>query len=175
MPKSSKEQIVADEIKILNELRNNSKLSYSDLAEKTGFSRQKVWRIVNNLEKNNTIWGYKTVIDEEKLDLKQYIILIKRKGTVPGKELLDITINRVLRDQLEKMGIFVEASYYTHGSYDWITIISAKNIHDVFKFNEGIRRKYHSIIENIQVIEILFPLHKEGIENPKKNKLLEFF
>ena len=39
MPKSSKEQIVTDEIKILKELRNNSKISYSDLAEKTGFSK----------------------------------------------------------------------------------------------------------------------------------------
>jgi DNA-binding Lrp family transcriptional regulator len=56
MAKSSQKQIQADEIKILKELRKNSRLSYNNLAVKCGFSRQKVWRLVNDLEKNKTMF-----------------------------------------------------------------------------------------------------------------------
>ena len=175
MAKSSREQIEVDEIKILKELRKNSRLSYNDLAEKCGFSRQKVWRIVNDLEKNKTIWGYSTVIDDEKLGLKQFFLFIKRKGVVPEKSLIDGTVDRVLKDRLGSMGITVEGSYYTHGNYDWISIVTGKNIREVKKFVEYIREDYQSILSDIQVTEVLFTIEKEGIENPKKNKLRGFF
>jgi Lrp/AsnC family leucine-responsive transcriptional regulator len=175
MVKSSKEQIEADEIKILKELRKNSRLSYNDLAEKCGFSRQKVWRLVNDLEKNKTIWGYSTVIDEEKLGLKQFFLFIKRKGGIPNKTQIDNTINRSLKDHLKQLGITVEASYYTHGTYDWINIITGKNVREVKKFIEHVREHYQNIISDIQVTEVLFTLEKEAIENPKKDKLREFF
>ena len=83
MPKSSKAKVEADEMKVLMELRKNSRQSLNELAEKCGFSRQKVWRIVNDLEKNQTIWGYSAVIDEEKLGQKQFFILIKKLATKP--------------------------------------------------------------------------------------------
>ena len=175
MVKSSKKQIEEDEIKILTELRKNSKMSYNDLAEKCGFSRQKVWRLVNDLEKNKTIWGHTTVIDEEKLGLKQFFLFIKRKGGVPEKSQIDNAINRSLKNQLKKMGITVEASYYTHGTYDWINIITGENIRDVKKFVEHVREHYQNIVSDIQVTEILFTLEKESIENPNKDKLREFF
>jgi len=77
MPKTSKEQITNDEKKILRELQKNSKESIDKLAKKCGFSRQKVWRIIKRLENNKTIWGYHTVVDDEKMGLKRYLILIK--------------------------------------------------------------------------------------------------
>ncbi len=175
MIKSSKEQIEADEIKILKELRKNSRLSYNELAEKCGFSRQKVWRLLNDLEKNKTIWGYSTVIDEEKLGLKQFLLFIKRKGGVPNKTQIDNAINRVLKDHLKQLGITVEASYYTHGNYDWINIITGKNVRDVKKFVEHVREHYQNVVLDIQVTEVLFTLEKQAIENPKKDKLREFF
>jgi len=175
MPKSSKEQIEVDEIKILKELRKNSRISYNDLAEKSGFSRQKVWRLVNDLEKNKTIWGYSTVIDDEKLDLKRFFLFIKRKGGVPEKSQIDNTINRVLKEQLKKMELAAEASYYTHGTHDWITILTGKNIRDVKKFVEHVREHYQEIVSDIQVTEVLFTLEKESIENPNKDKLRGFF
>ena len=56
MPKSSKDQIDADEKKIIKELQKNSKESIDKIAKKCGFSRQKVWRVIKRLEKNKTIW-----------------------------------------------------------------------------------------------------------------------
>ena len=70
MPKNSNEQIEKDEKKILKELRKNANKSINDIAKSLGFSRQKVWRIIKSLEKNNTIWGYSAILDEQKLGKK---------------------------------------------------------------------------------------------------------
>ena len=77
MPKSSVKQIEQDEKKILDELTKNANKSINDIAENCRFSRQKVWRVINNLEKNHTIWGYTAVVYEEKLNKKSYLMLIK--------------------------------------------------------------------------------------------------
>ena len=175
MPKSSKAKLEADEMKILMELRKNSRQSLNELAEKCGFSRQKVWRIINDLEKNKTIWGYSAVIDEEKLGLKQFFILLKKVGAKPGNIQVEIALDKDLKDKLESIGIFVDGSFYTHGSHDWIIIVTAKNIIEIKKLVESIRMDYHEYISDIQIIEIMFPVVKEGKENPKKTKLKEFF
>ena len=77
MPKSSRKQIDNDEKKILRELQKNSKESIDKIAKKCSFSRQKVWRIIKRLENNKTIWGYHAVVDNEKINMKSYILLIK--------------------------------------------------------------------------------------------------
>lgn len=175
MPKSSKAKVEADEMKVLMELRKNSRQSLNELAEKCGFSRQKVWRIVNDLEKNQTIWGYSAVIDEEKLGQKQFFILIKKLATKPPDRQAEIALDKARREKLEKAEIFIEGSYYTHGSHDWILIVNAKNIIEITKLVESIRKDYHDFISEIQIIEIMFPVVKEGKENPKKTNLKEFF
>ena len=76
MAKSSIKQIKEDEKKILAELQKNSRKSVDSIAEKCGFSRQKVWRLMNRLEENKTIWGYGAVVDNEKLELIEYVILL---------------------------------------------------------------------------------------------------
>ena len=68
MAKNSVKQIEQDEKKILEELSKNANKSINDIAEKCGFSRQKVWRVINNLEKNHAIWGYTAVVDEKKIN-----------------------------------------------------------------------------------------------------------
>ena len=76
MPKNSVKQIEKDEIKILGELTKNANKSINDIAKSCGFSRQKVWRVINNLEKNHTIWGYVAVVNQEKLNKKRYLMLM---------------------------------------------------------------------------------------------------
>jgi len=78
MAKNSREQILKDQKKIVRELSKNANKSINEIAKTCGFSRQKVWRIIKNLENNNTIWGYTAVIDDEKQDMKRYMVLIKR-------------------------------------------------------------------------------------------------
>ena len=131
--------------------------------------------IINDLEKNQTIWGYSAVIDEEKLGQKQFFILIKKLATKPPDRQAEIALDKARREKLEKAEIFIEGSYYTHGSHDWILIVNAKNIIEITKLVESIRKDYHDFISEIQIIEIMFPVVKEGKENPKKTNLKEFF
>ena len=67
MSKSSKEQIIDDEKKVIRELKKNAKASIDSIGKNCNFSRQKVWRIIKRLEENKTIWGYSSVFYDEKL------------------------------------------------------------------------------------------------------------
>jgi len=63
MAKTSEKQILLDEIKVLDTLEQHSKDSVDKIAKSCKFSRQKVSRIIKNLERNKVIWGYPLVTD----------------------------------------------------------------------------------------------------------------
>jgi len=80
LARSSFEQIRIDEMQVINELERNARESMDEIARNCDFSRQKVWRIVKTLEENNTIWGYTAVVDDDKIDRKKFVILVKKKN-----------------------------------------------------------------------------------------------
>ena len=175
MPKRSKEKVEIDVQKIVKLIQNNARISFNELAEQSGFSRQKIWRIIKNLEKNKTIWGYTTILDLEKLGLKQFFIMLKRKGGTKVDKQIESVINRKIKKQLEKIGVFIESSFYTHGDYDWISIATAESIKEIKKYLDYIHNDFSDILSDVKIIEVLFPLEKNNIENPNKQELLEFF
>ena len=176
MSKSSKAQIEADEKKVINGLKNNAKESIDAIAERCGFSRQKVWRIVQRLEKNNTIWGYHAVVDEDKLGQKRYFILIKRTSKPASQENTDLVLKRTLKGQAEKIGVIVESSYFLHGIYDWLLVVIAKDILHVKKFCELFNQLFkEGLVSDIQVLEVMFPVEVNGIPNPNIEQFLSFF
>ena len=127
MPKNSREQIDADEKKVIRELQKNSKGSIDKIAKRCSFSRQKVWRIIKRLEKNKTIWGYYAVVDNEKLDMKRYIMLIKRSNK-PIRDAVNKIIDLTMHCKREEIDVDVICSSYIHGHYDWMLIFTANNI-----------------------------------------------
>jgi len=175
MPKRSKEKVEADVQKIVKIFQSNARISLNDLAEKTGFSRQKIWRVIKNLEKNKTIWGYTTIFDINKFGLKQFFIMLKRKGGTQVEKQLENVINRKVKQILAEKGVFIESSFYTNGDYDWISLATAENIGQMKKFIDYINRDFGDILSDVKVIEVLFPLEKNNIENPNKKELKEFF
>jgi DNA-binding Lrp family transcriptional regulator len=175
MPKRSKDDVEADIKEIVRIFQNNARVSFNDLANKTGFSRQKIWRIIKGLEKDKTIWGYTTVFDTKKLGMKQYFIMLKRKHGAIIENQIENLINRNVKKQLEKMGVYIESSFYTNGEYDWISIASAEDIVHMKKYAEFIIKHFGSILSDVKIVEILFPLEKNNIENPKKEEIRDFF
>ena len=173
MAKSSKEQIDNDEKKILRELQKNSKESIDTIAKRCGFSRQKVWRIIKRLEKNKTIWGYSAIVDHEKLDLKHYLILIK-KSIKPVEETANTIITRELERKAAEIGVTIHASHYLHGLYDWQICFTAENIAKAKQFCEKIKALYFPIIKELELLEIIFAVKEGGIENPDVEKLRSF-
>ena len=173
MPKSSREQIDADEKKVLQELQKNSKESIDNIAKKCGFSRQKVWRTIKRLEKDKTIWGYSTIVDHEKLDLKHYLILVK-KAIKPVEEKVNTIITRELERKAAEIGVTIHASHYLHGRYDWQICFTAENLAKAKQFCEKIKALYFPIIKELELLEIIFAVKEGCIENPDVEKLKSF-
>ncbi len=175
MPKRSIKQIQKDQKKILDELTKNANKSINEIAQNFGFSRQKVWRIINNLEKNNTIWGYVAVTDEEKQDRKSYVTLIKRTNKPYTQELINKIVKRDLSKKGKQIGVEITSSIFTHGIYDWIICFNAQNIQVAKTFVEQINKIYEGYISDIHLIEKMFSAVNYGITNPEIKKLNEFF
>ena len=175
MPKSSRKQIDEDEKKILAVLESNAKESIDKIAKRCGFSRQKVWRVIKRLEKDKTIWGYHAVVDDNKIGLQQYFVLIKRTTKPFSKEHIDSIIKRVIKPEIAKMGIIVENASYVHGDFDGIHIIRASNVLQVKKYCEILNNLSKGYISDMKILEELFPIEKNGIVNPNIEELKDIF
>ena len=175
MPKSSLKQIEQDEKKILEELSKNVNKSINDIAKSLGFSRQKVWRVINNLEKNHTIWGYIAVVDNEKLNKKNYMMLIKRSNKPITNELINDVTSRKISDDVREIGIDIACSFFSHGNYDWIICFSAYNIREAKAFVEYINKLYEGFLSDVDLIELMFSAVRSGVRNPEIDKLNDFF
>ncbi|MBE3122091.1 MAG: Lrp/AsnC family transcriptional regulator [Thermoplasmata archaeon] len=173
MAKSSREQLDKDERKILAELQKNSNEGIETIAKHCGFSRQKVWRTIKQLEKNRMIWGYTAVIDEGKIEQKHFILLMKRKQKGFEEKIVDTLISRSFEAAVAKMGITIETSSYIHGEYDWITTFLASDIRQAKQFCNSIPIVYPDVFERFVLIETLFDIKKQHILNPDVKKLKE--
>jgi len=175
MAKNSIKQIEEDEKRVLNELSNQANKSVNEIAKKCGFSRQKVWRIIKNLESNKTIWGYVAITNEEKLNKKEFVVLIKRSNLALNKEVIDKIVKRDLDIESKKMGVEIMTSIYVNGVYDWVICFCAKDIKDAKRFCEKLTKTFEGVISEIQLLEKLFAAKKCGIENPDIKNLAKFF
>ncbi len=175
MPKSSKKQIDEDDKTLLKVLQTSSGDNIKDIAKKCGLSRQKVWRIKKRLEKDKTIWGYRAVVDDEKLGVKRYQILIKRTPVPVSKNLMDLMLDEELGKQLKNVGVEIDCSFFTHGYFDWTLCITAPDIKVTKRFIDTLKAKFEGCISEIQALEVIFPLVEGGLDNPNITKLREFF
>ncbi len=171
MPKNNKTKKELDESKILKLLMEDSRQTTHEIAKKLGFSRQKVWKTIKKLEKENVIWGYNTVIDENTIGRNSYFALLKGNGQFD--EIIGSSAERLKMKNAEKMNIVVLACFYVHGVYDWIVIFSAENIMDAKKFCGYIQKEYGSILDHIDLLENVFTLLRFGKINPNLEKIKE--
>ncbi len=174
MAKSSKDQIKQDENKLLSELVKNSKENIDTIAKHCGFSRQKAWRMMKQLETSHKIWGYTAIVDAETQGLQKFMLSIKRSH----KTLDPKTMTEIANDRLDKtistFGITIESSYYLHGEYDWILIFIAENLQDAKIFTDIILGAYPGVVDKANLSQILYVQRDHRIENPDHQKLKEF-
>jgi DNA-binding Lrp family transcriptional regulator len=169
MPKSSKKQIDEDDQKFLSILQNNSGDSIENIAKKCNFSRQKVWRIKKRMEKDMTIWGYNAVVDDNKLDRKRFVFLVKRSSKPTGEAINKIT-KLTAGQKGEKIGIDILSVGYMHGVYDVLIVILANDIKQAIKFQQIMISELPELIQKIDLIEYVFLLKDGGIKNPNIEK-----
>jgi len=173
MAKTSKDQILLDEIKVLDALEQHSKDSVDEIAKSCGFSRQKVWRIIKDLEKRKIIWGYTAVTDETAKNLKHFIVLVKRTMVPVDDTFRKEVVNALIDGQVPGL-VKVENIYFTHGISDWIFTFYTPNIISAKKFVDGAFDKYSKYILEYTLIETLFQIRKQGLKNPQIKNLIEY-
>jgi DNA-binding Lrp family transcriptional regulator len=167
------------EEKILRELQKNCRLSPDEIGKKCGCSRYKVNRIMKKLEDNNTIVGYTAVLNPTKLNLKYFILLVKR-STVPLDEDILKRIEASRKTDLSRETDFVPnvdvksiESLYVHGNYDWITTFTAKDISIAKDFCNKIIKYYNKYINNLELLEVVSPIRMNGLIIPSKEEMKE--
>ena len=166
MPKASREQIADDEKKIIRELQKNSKENIDKIAKKCGFSRQKVWRLIKRLENNKTIWGYSTIVDNEKADLTHYTVLFKRSIAPIGRKVQNQISEENIDNYFPELNVTIEDCLYVNGKYDWILSFTAPGLKEMKIFCEKFMRKYSEYIKAYEVLETIITVRKQGIKNP---------
>lgn len=173
MPKESKKQMSKDELKVLEILEQFGRESVVEIAKRTGFSIQKVRRIIKNHENNKAIWGYNAITDTKAKQLKHFIVLVKRNHEPFDKSFLQ----EVITDKIDNHPaglVKIEDIYLTHGVADWIFTMYGPDTLSVKKFCQLAFHRFHKYIKEYTIIETLFPIRKQGFKNPQIKKLAEF-
>jgi len=171
MAKTSKQQIEVDERKVIDQLQKNCMENLDVFAKKCGFSRQKVWRIIKNLEREKIVWGYTAVVDPVMLKKKHYMLLMKRNTQKINQKIVEILLSREFESVVTNLGITIETSSYVHGEYDWIATFLAPDIIHAKKFSELVKTTYPDTFQDIDLVETLFDIKKQNIFNPDTHKL----
>jgi Lrp/AsnC family leucine-responsive transcriptional regulator len=174
MSKSSRDQIDKDEKKILSELVKNSNEKIETIAKHCGFSRQKTWRFIKQLEAKGLIWGYTAIFNEEKIGLIHFILMIKRTTKQLEEKTVEKIVSRKLEDLVTEIGVTIESSSYVHGEYDWVITFTAADIKQAKKFSNSLSELHPGVIEKITIMQTLIFIRKHYILNPDKKKLKEF-
>jgi len=170
MSKTSFKKQKADEMKIINELARDGNVNMNDLAKEMGCSRQKVWRIINRLNDNGTIWGTTAIADMEKTSIKKYLVLVKWAMHPMCSDILAI-LKRGDSDSRYN----IKSSYFTHGAFDWAFVISTNNIIGMKRFCNHLFMALPDFISDVQTSEILVPVRVHTIDNPNPDKLSEYY
>lgn len=170
MAKSSKRKLQRDEQKVLKVLENNANESIGNIAKRCGFSRQKVWRIIKQLEENNTIWGYHACVDAEKINRKRFILLFKLKHLPINNEIEKNILDGRIDEVAEKYNIKVEDNIWIHGIYDGIISFYAEDLRGAKQFHELLNNIYEGNIIDSQLLEEIITIKKDGFVNPRMEK-----
>jgi DNA-binding Lrp family transcriptional regulator len=170
----SKKEISSNDRKILDTLMGNARQSLVEISEQTGLARQTVQKTIQGLERDQVIWGYQVVLDEQKKGFSNYLMLIKRTAKPIDENVADKVISRELEEVASKIGIKIVTSLYCHGNYDWVISFMAIDIKHAKKFTEQVKNIYGKYVADLQLLESLFFVKKQGFLNPDVDKLKEF-
>lgn len=114
--------------KILALLDQDARLTPAQLASMTDLSEEEVRDRIRTLEKNNTIIGYKTLIDWEKTDKEFVTALIEVKITPQKGMGFDEIARQIYSHHM------VDSVYLMSGGFDLTVIITGKSMKDVARF-----------------------------------------
>ncbi|MCU0799518.1 MAG: hypothetical protein MUC62_07590 [Candidatus Thermoplasmatota archaeon] len=159
--------------RILNELLRDPTRSLEEIARACGSYRQKVWREKKKMEDSGAVWGYTAVVDEDAIDWKAFILLLKFKPLTQDQA--DLLIRRHLTNAPGELDIRLMDTYYLNGIYDLLVIFAAPDWITARKYYDSIRLEYERFLEaRPEIIDVAFSLIRWGKVHPTIERLKEF-
>jgi DNA-binding Lrp family transcriptional regulator len=174
MSKSSTQQLVKDEQKILDVLRTKANESIDVIAKKSGFSQRKVWRIIKKLEENKIIWGYTAICDDESCNLKHFTMLVKRTTVPINQKILQEILKTRLDNLIPGTVIIIENIEYFHGCFDGIFTFLAEDLVTAKKFTEQFNKRFSPFIAGVELLEGILFIRKQSVRNPRLKEQIKF-
>ncbi len=108
--------------------KNGPKLTEEQIAKMTGKSQDEVKSIIDGLEKENIIVGYKTMINWDKTDIEKVEAVIELRITPQRGDGYDKIAERIYKYPQ------VKSLYLMSGTYDLCVIIEGKSMKEVASF-----------------------------------------
>jgi len=137
--------------KILFELDRNSRQSINELAKRTALSRDIISYRIKQLEKQDIIQKYITIIDFTKFGLQAIRLYLKLQNTTPEIEQQMIEFFIEQKDTL--------TVYKTDGAYDLAIGFLVKDLHQYKKTEELFFKKYRSHVAEKNISIFLDYIH----------------
>lgn len=167
MSKNSKMTVEKSKENILSLLKTKGNISDFSISRKLECSRQKVWRIRKELEESSVIWGYSIVLDQKKINRKDFVILLKRSEKLMNEQCAMSLIVKEFNDLIENKLIEIESIMCLYGVFDLMLSINSLDVLSVKSFISEIKSSYGDYFEKIIMLESLEVLKKNYIKNPK--------
>jgi DNA-binding Lrp family transcriptional regulator len=174
MVKSRRETLIKDEQKVLEILQSNAKMNIDTIAKKCKFSRQKVWRIIKKVEKEKAIWGYSAILNDDSIEMEHYILLFKRTTKSVDKNMVNEIAFEKLEDVFQELHMRIENITYVHGKYDGVISFWTDDLISAKKFVNQFSIHMQGLIEEIELLETIFPIRRQTIKNPHIAMLSDF-
>jgi len=134
------------DIKIIENLTKNARLSNSEIAEKVNMTREAVRMRIKNLEKTQVILNYRTLIKPQALELENFFLAIKYPGNL---------------EDISKISTFLcnnkSVSYVctTAGDFNIISVIHLKSIKELDEVCSKIRKEFPSVMLEIETLPLV--------------------
>jgi Lrp/AsnC family leucine-responsive transcriptional regulator len=152
--------------KVLLELQKNGRASLSELAKKTGLSRQTIAKTIKDMEKKKQIWGYTAIFDPDLVGKKPFIFLAKLDLSVNTEDFhKKVTSSMMQREFSEKYGF--TTSMFLHGTSDIMVLIWTKDIIMAKKLFNEFKKIFREFIKEVELLDVIATFRNNCIINPK--------
>jgi len=159
--------------RFLKRLFDDPTRSVRALASDLKSYRQKVWRHKRRLEEDHVVWGYTAVVDEAALGDVMYLVLMKMKPL--DRQLAELIIRRQTMGEFHRQRVRLLNVLYVNGEYDWLVMFSAQDHATARRYYDSLRVSYSDfLLDKPVIIDVNFPLIREGKVNPELKRLYEF-
>ena len=114
------------EHEILNIIEKNAKLSYEEIAVMTGSDKDTVKRIITELEEKNIIFGYKALVNWDKIESEKVTAFIELNVTPEQGEGFEKVAGNIIKEFPQ-----VKSVTLMSGGFDLLVEIDGSNMKEV--------------------------------------------